>query len=212
MLIKKTDDLCRNGNNVVGSEGAILGIIIVIEHHREGFEPSLVMIANVLIAGIRRAGIATPICELMQTKEVERFREKRAAVPVIPGRRCHLQRHYIRKRIEPRNHQVKIARCEQWPIEKARVLLPVTQSPRAVIAILSAVIEREGAAIEFNRMISAALARFHEPLKNITSRHIGGVAVSAHKNPTSIPKCVSSIIVITASDFDIWRIHLANKI
>ena len=116
MLVKKTDRLRRKGNNVVGGERAVLRVIVIIQHHRQRFESALVMIPYILITGVCRIGVASPVSQLVQTKKIERFREERAAVPVILARRRHLQGQHVGKTVEPWLHQIEIARSQQRPV------------------------------------------------------------------------------------------------
>src|SRR6267154_5368206 len=94
----------------------------------------------------------------------------------------------------------------------AGVLMPISRTPSAVVAILSVVVESKGAAVEFYRILSPALTGFHKALFEISTRNSGGIGVAADKNPAPVPKRIPPVEVIGPGRFDVRCIHLRDQI
>ena len=90
--------------------------------------------------------------------------------------------------------------------------MPISRAPPAIIAILSVVIESKGTPVEFHRVFSTALTRFHEALFEVSTRNGNGIGIASDKNPTPVPKRIPPIEMIGPGGFDVRRVHLRDQI
>src|SRR6267142_1561768 len=94
----------------------------------------------------------------------------------------------------------------------AGVLMPISRTPSAVVAILSVVVESKGAPIEFHRILSPALTGFHKTLFEVSTCNSDGIGIAADKNPAPVPKRIPPVEVIGPGRFDVRHLHLRDQV
>ena len=102
----------------------------------------------------------------------------------------HAYRHGIKTHAEKRNHRFVIARCQQVPIDEARVLDPVSAAPAAAIVIAGQFFEhvrRENGSVEFDGIRAAIRAMGEVALTHIGARQRFRVLIAPNIHIATLP-------------------------